>query len=210
MKVKSYESVIDKDIIEIKKYLLTMGHDDFQEVINDLVNNSFEIKSLKRKVNKRKDLQRFIFSRIKKNIDESLSFDQIEYHLVFMNILLNKDYQPMLVYKYKLLSYIINEVGFCITTYCLIRHLIKYDVSKIEMLVDNFSVKLNLSIHRYHYLASYILLLEKCYKKAYTHLEHVSIDSYLECFVPELYHYSPRLYRKYCKKMCISFNLVAI
>lgn len=210
MKVQSYESVIEKDIIEIKKYLLTMNHDDFKETINDLINTSFEIKSIKRKVNKSKDLQRFVFSEIKKKIDESMSFDQIEYHLVFMNILLNKDYQPMLVYKYKLLSYIINEVGFCITTYCLIRHLIKYDINEIEILIDTFSTKLNFNIERYHYLASYILLLEKCYKKAYIHLQHVAMDSYLECFVPDLYYYSPRLYRKYCKKMCISFNLVAI
>ena len=85
-----------------------------------------------------------------------------------------------------LLNYIIENAGFCITTYCLIRHLIKYDEKILESFIETLSSRLNLSVERYHYLACYILLLEGCYKKAYLHLEFVTMEEYLKSFIPEL------------------------
>lgn len=210
MKVRSYQSVIEKNTVDVKRYLLQISEGYWLQDIHDIVNSSFEIKSIKKKINKKKDLQLIVFSKIKKLVDDSTCFDEIEYHLVFMNILLDKYYQPLLVYKYKLLNYIIENAGFCITTYCLIRHLIKYDEKILESFVEILSSRLNLSVERYHYLASYILLLEGCYKKAYLHLEYVTMDEYLKSFIPELRNYSWRLYRKYYNRINMPLNFLMV
>lgn len=210
MKVRSYQSVVEKNIVDVKRYLLQISEGYWLHDIHDIVNSSFEIKSIKKKINKKKNLQLFVFSKIKKLVDDSTCFDEIEYHLVFMNILLDKYYQPLLVYKYKLLNYIIENAGFCITTYCLIRHLIKYDEKILESFIETLSSRLNLSVERYHYLASYILLLEGCYKKAYLHLEYVTMDEYLKSFIPELRNYSWRLYRKYYNRIDMPLDFLMV
>ena len=210
MKVRSYQSVVEKNIVDVKRYLLQISEGYWLQDIHDIVNSSFEIKSIKKKINKKKNLQLIVFSKIKKLVDDSRCFDEIEYHLVFMNILLDKYYQPLLVYKYKLLNYIIENAGFCITTYCLIRHLIKYDEKILESFIETLSSRLNLSVERYHYLASYILLLEGCYKKAYLHLEYVTMDEYLKSFIPELRNYSWRLYRKYYNRIDMPLDFLMV
>ena len=210
MKVRSYQSVVEKNIVDVKRYLLQISEGYWLQDIHDIVNSSFEIKSIKKKINKKKNLQLIVFSKIKKLVDDSTCFDEIEYHLVFMNILLDKYYQPLLVYKYKLLNYIIENAGFCITTYCLIRHLIKYDEKILESFIETLSSRLNLSVERYHYLASYILLLEGCYKKAYLHLEYVTMDEYLKSFIPELCNYSWRLYRKYYNRIDMPLDFLMV
>lgn len=210
MKVRSYQSVVEKNIVDVKRYLLQISEGYWLQDIHDIVNSSFEIKSIKKKINKKKNLQLIVFSKIKKLVDDSTCFDEIEYHLVFMNILLDKYYQPLLVYKYKLLNYIIENAGFCITTYCLIRHLIKYDKKILESFIETLSSRLNLSVERYHYLASYILLLEGCYKKAYLHLEYVTMDEYLKSFIPELRNYSWRLYRKYYNRIDMPLDFLMV
>ena len=74
-------------------------------------------------------------------------------------------------------------------------------------MIDALANRLNLDFERYHYLASYILLLEKEYKKAYLHLEYITIDHSFERFLPALYNFSPRLYLRYSKKKHMPLNL---
>lgn len=210
MKVESYQRVIEKRVVDVKQYILKISEEYCQDSINDILDECFDIRTIKKRINQKKDLQLFIFSKIKQLIDDSKSFNEIEQHLIFMNILLDKYYQPLVVYKHKLLNYIIDKAGFCITTYCLLRHLIKYNERKLEAFIEALANQLNLGIERYHYLASYILLLEGRYKSAYLHLEYVTIDEFLECFIPELYNYSPRLYKKYCKKMRMTLDVVTM
>ena len=162
MKIQSYEKVIDKDIIAVKSYLLKIGESYWKQDLDDVINSSIDIRIIRNKINKRKDLQLLIFSKIKRLIDDSVDFDEMENHLIFMNILLNAHYQPLLIYKYKLLNYIIDKGGFSVETYCLIRHLINFNEKIIESLIDALANRLNLDFERYHYLASYILLLEIC------------------------------------------------
>lgn len=210
MKLQSYEKVIDKDIVEVKKYLLNISESYWMQDLHDIVNNSMDVKIIRKKINKRKDLQLVIFSKIKKLVDKSVSLSEMEDHLIFMNILLNSYYRPLLVYKYNLLNHIIDHGGFSIETYCLLRHLIKFNEKVIEPFVEALANRLNLSMERYHYLTCYILLLEKSYKKVYLHLEYVIIDQDIERFLPALYNYSPRLYNRYCKKVNMPLNPILI
>ena len=210
MKIQSYEKVIDKDIVEVKKYLLDISESYWLQDLHDIVNNSMDVKIIRKKINKRNDLQLVIFSKIKKLVDKSVSLNEMEDHLIFMNILLNSYYRPLLVYKYNLLNHIIYNGGFSIETYCLLRHLIKFNEKVIEPFVEALANRLNLSMERYHYLTCYILLLEKSYKKVYLHLEYVIIDQDIERFLPALYNYSPRLYNSYCKKVNMPLNPILI
>lgn len=206
MKTQSYERVSDKDIIDVKKYLLEISEGYWQQDIHDIVNSSMDIKIIRKKINKRKDIQLVIYSKIKKLIDDSSSFDEIEKHLIFMNILLDTYYQPLLIYKYNFLNYIIDKGGFTIETYCLLRHLIRFNERILEDFIKSLAKRLNLSRERYHYLAVLILLLEKSYKKAYLHLEYITIDERVKYFLPALYSYSPYLYYKYSKKLHMPSN----
>lgn len=207
MKIRSYEKVIDKDIIAVKRYLLEISESYWMQDLHDIVNSSMDIKIIRKKINRRKDLQLLVYSKIKKLVDDSVDLNEMENHLIFMNILLNSHYQPLLTYKYNLLNYIIDNGGFSVETYCLIRHLINFNNKVIESLIEALANRLNLNLERYHYLATYILLLEKEYKKAYLHLEYITIDQNIEHFLPELYNFSPRLYLNYSKKVHIPLNL---
>ena len=89
MKIQSYEKVIDKDIIAVKSYLLKIGESYWKQDLDDVINSSIDIRIIRNKINKRKDLQLLIFSKIKRLIDDSVDFDEMENHLIFMNILLN-------------------------------------------------------------------------------------------------------------------------
>lgn len=210
MKIQSYERVIDKDIIEIKTYLLEISEGYWMQDIHDLVNASMDRVIIKKKLNQRKDLQLVVFSKIKKLIDQSVSYNEMENHLVMMNLLLEQYYQPLVIYKYNLLNHIINAGGFNEEIYCLLRHLIKFNANRIDIFIEALASRLNLSIERYHYLATYILLIEKKYKKAYLHLEYVTFDAKLKRYLPALYNYSPWLYHRYSKKIHMPLNPILV
>ena len=50
--------------------------------------------------------------------------------------------------------------------------------------------------------------LEKEYKKVYHYFKYISIDERIERYLPSLYNYSPRLYRKYAKMMYVPLELI--
>lgn len=53
MKVRSYQSVVEKNIVDVKRYLLQISEGYWLQDIHDIVNSSFEIKVLK-KINKKR------------------------------------------------------------------------------------------------------------------------------------------------------------
>ena len=203
---QSYWCVYDQDIISVIRYLLKLC-DDIQDV-HDLINQSMDLHMLKRKISKNKEIEILVFTRIKRLIDRVSSFEAMEYHLIMMNILIDQHFYPLLVYKYKLLNHILELGGFSVEIYCLLRHLIKYSPKVIEPFVLSVCQKLNFSQDKYYYLICRILLLEKEYKKVYHYFKYVSIDDEIERYLPALYNYNPRLYRKYAKMMYVPIELI--
>ena len=57
--MQSYWQVVDRDIIDVKRYLLTVC-EDIDEV-HDLVNQSMDIYILKKKIAKNKELEILVF-----------------------------------------------------------------------------------------------------------------------------------------------------
>ena len=77
MVVKSYEQMTDVSIMEVKTYLLIHSDGIYQQDIYDLMNTCIDVFQLKRKLNKRKDIQLWLFSNIKRYIDCSLSYNEM-------------------------------------------------------------------------------------------------------------------------------------
>lgn len=200
MKIRNYQDVIDKSIIEVKKYLLAHSEGYYQQDIHDIMNQSIDVFCLKRKLNQRKDIQVWLFSQIKKSIDQCLSYDQMEEHLIYMNILIDPFFKPLLEYKYNLFYYILNRSDFTIEIYCLLRHLLKMNFRHLDNYITSMTSLLNLSEYQYHHISSEILLLEKQYKQAYRHLPCIEFDHSLERYQKALYNYSPRQYEMLFRK----------
>ena len=94
MFARSYEQMTDVSIMEVKTYLLIHSEGVYQQDIYDLMNKCLDVSQLKRKLNKRKDLQLWLFTTIKRYIDCSLSYNEMEYHLIMMNILIHQHFRP--------------------------------------------------------------------------------------------------------------------
>lgn len=204
--MQNYWEVVDRDIVEVKRYLLIVGKDI--DEIHDLINQSMDIHILKKKIAKNKELEILVFTRIKRLIDQAVSLQEMEYNLVMMNLLIEQNFYPLLVYKYKLLNHILELGGFSVEIYCLLRHLIKFSPKVIESFVLSVCKRLNINQEKYYYLTCHILLLEKEYKKVYHYFKYISIDEKIERYLPFLYNYSPRLYRKYAKMMYVPLELI--
>lgn len=204
--MQNYWEAVDRDIVDVKRYLLIVGEDI--DEIHELVNQSMDLYILKKKIAKNKELEILVFTRIKRLIDQAISLPEIEDNLVMMNLLIDQNFYPLLVYKYKLLNHILELGGFSIEIYCLLRHLIKFSPKIIEPFVLSVSNRLNLSQEKYYYLICSILLLEKEYKKVYHYFKYISIDEKIARYLPSLYNYSPRLYRKYAKMMYVPLELI--
>lgn len=194
MLVKSYEQMSDVSIMEVKTYLLIHSEGVYQQDIHDLMNQSININQLKRKLNKRKDIQLWLFTTIKRYIDCSLSYNEMEYHLIMMNLLIHPHFRPLVEYKYNLFYYILDNSDFNLETYCLLRHLLTFKMNQLNTVILGITKYKMLSDEQTHYYASLILLLEKQYKQAYLHLPFVTLDESFKRFEKSLYNYSPSRY----------------
>ena len=194
MFARSYEQMTDVSIMEVKTYLLIHSEGVYQQDIYDLMNKCLDVSQLKRKLNKRKDLQLWLFTTIKRYIDCSLSYNEMEYHLIMMNILIHQHFRPLVEYKYNLFYYILDKSSFNLETYCLLRHLLTFKMNQLNKVILGMTNYKMLSDEQTHYYASLILLLEKQYKQAYLHLPFTTIDESFKRFEKSLYNYSPYRY----------------
>lgn len=207
MKTRSYEQVTDKSIIDVKRYLLQHSKGYYQQDIHDIMNSCIDVATLKRKMNKRADIQLWLFSQIKKQIDQSINYDDMENHLIMMNLLIAQDYPPLLEYKYRLFYYILDGSHLSLDIYCLLRHLINYRKTRLEEFIKSIAVYQLFDDDQFHHLASEIYLLEQKYRQAYRHLPYVALDPSLQRFEQALYNYSPMQFEKlFFRQPVLSFR----
>ena len=195
MFARSYEQMTDVSIMEVKTYLLIHSEGVYQQDIYDLMNTCIE------------DLQLWLFTTIKRYIDCSLSYNEMEYHLIMMNILIHQHFRPLVEYKYNLFYYILDHSDFNIEIYCLVRHLLTFKMNQLNQVILGMTHYKMMSDEQTHYQASLILLLEKQYKQAYFHLPFVTLDEAFKRFEKSLYNYSPYRYEMlYHKDKTYSLN----
>ena len=82
MFARSYEQMTDVSIMEVKTYLLIHSEGVYQQDIYDLMNKCLDVSQLKRKLNKRKDLQLWLFTTIKR-YGISSYYDEYSYSSTF-------------------------------------------------------------------------------------------------------------------------------
>lgn len=200
MKKQSYQSITDKTITDIKVYTLAIAPSRYEQEVADIVNTSIDAYSLKKKLNQRKDIALAIFINIKKCLDQADSLLELEEHLVYMNILLDAYFKPVVSYKYNLFQYLVKEQYFNIDIYCILRHLIKFNNAILPEFIRYMTKLSNQSSYSYHYLATTIYCIEHDYKKAYQHIQYISFDNELEVYRRRLYNYSPYKYHRCIQK----------
>lgn len=196
MKQLQYQVVTDKSIMETKVYLLALAKGPLQQDIYDIINASIDNLALQRKLTKRKDIMLFIFNSIKKTLDKATQLEDFEQHLVYLNILLDPHFKPMLQYKYNLFQTIIKNNNFTPDTYCILRHLIQWNKKQIPDFIKYVVARLPIGEQQYHTLATAIHCIEGQYKQAYQHLTIIEFDYCLEPYRQGLYHYSVYKYYK--------------
>ncbi|MFV0393696.1 MAG: hypothetical protein ACK5LC_04780 [Coprobacillaceae bacterium] len=196
MKYKSYETCINKSIMEVKMYLLLLVGGTYQQEVHDIVNNSIDIKQLQKQLRKRTDISLVIFTSIKKALDEADTFSILEDHLVYLNLLLDPLFPPVIKYKYNLFNYILDSEDFTVQSYCILRHLLKFNENTINDFIQYMCNKKQLTNEEYHYLASEIFCVEHLYGDAYQHLPYVSFDEHLQKYKFPLYQYSPYKFKR--------------
>lgn len=195
----SYEQQMDKTITEVKMYILLLVG-NHQQDIYDIVNRSLDTKQLQRKIMKRQDLALLIFTKIKKALDEAESLAVLEEHLVYLNILLDPLFPPVVRYKYNLFQYIVLYQDFTIQSYVILRHLLKFELRNLEEFIIYMCERSHKSVEEYHYLASEIYCIEHLYDDAYSHLTHVVFDEHLQKYKFSLYQYSPYKFKRIVEK----------
>ena len=210
MIIRSYEQVIDKSIMEVKMYLLMHSQGYYQIEIHDLMNSAIDVYQLKRKLNKRQDIQLWLFSEIKKCIDQSQTYDEMEQHLVMMNLLIDRYFKPLLEYKYNLFYYILQRQDLTIDIYCLLRHLVVLKTSQLDDFIKSITALKQISEYEYHHISSEILLLEKQYRLAYKHLPYIHFDESLSRYQKALYNYSPIKFERLFHEDELSLQLLPV
>jgi hypothetical protein len=133
---------------------------------------------------------------LKKALDEADTLTILEEHLVYLNILLDPLFSPVVRYKYNLFQYIVLHQDFTVQSYCILRHLLKFKLQNLNEFITYMCERSHKSKEEYHYLAGEIYCIEHLYDDAYEHLKYVSFDEYLERYKFALYQYSPYKFKK--------------
>ena len=192
MKQQNYSSITDKSIMEVKMYVLQLVSGKLEQDIHDIINSSIDTTKLQKRIMKRKDIALYIFICIKKQIDAAKSFIEIEEHLIYLNILLDSCFKPVMNYKYNLFQYILITVE----TYCILRHLIKWNKKQLPDFLEYMKNSIGIIEEQFHLLATTIYCIEQNYKLAYVHLTYIEFDYSLEKYRHSLQWYSPYKYYK--------------
>lgn len=196
MKQRDYYLVTDKSIIEVKMFVLSFVEGTLKQDIHDIINSSIDIHNLQKRIMKRKDIALYIFTCIKKQIDIAETFIEMEEYLIYMNLLLDSCFKPVLSYKYNLFQYILTKGAFTIDTYCILRHLISWNKKQLPNFLEYMKNRLYINEEQFHLLATTIYCMEQNYKLAYKHLSYIEFDYSLEMYRHSLQCYSPYKYYK--------------
>lgn len=196
MKTKNYHQVTDKSIMEVKQYLLAIApnHQD----VDDIVNSSMDIYEIKKNLHKNAKLELAVFSKIKACLDQSQDFDEMEHHLIFLNLIFYQHFHPVRLYEYRLFQYIMDHQALTLETYCIMRHLIEFKGKVLPEFILYLCSKMEVE-GATDLLIAEVLCLEHEYRYVYPYLQNIDLDD-LGIFQKGLYHYSPYKYHRVLRK----------
>ncbi len=199
MECKRYESAIDKSIIELKKYLINNLTEKQMMAYAKILNRSYSNGDLKYLINADKGIQLAIFSMIKCRINAAGNLSELEEELIYLNLLIDKNFKVALEYKYRLFNSLIKTGTLDERVMMIIRHLVNYRISIIDDLVDYLAKRQSLSSRQSEVIKVKVYIIEGEFKKAFSAITINDIDGFGE-YSKLLSDYSPRKYQRRIKK----------
>ncbi len=196
---KSYFQSINKEVVDVKKYVLALSKDTvIEKDVSNLVLYSLDTSMIKRKIHKNKFVETTLFLLIKSNIETASTIEQLEEQLIYMNLLLEET-NTIRKYKDNLQKHIVENSDFDTSIYCLIRHLVPFKEKKVKNIIKYlYSIQGSTKV-KYHQESLKIYCIEHCYKEAMLHSQYVdTVENQL--YIRQLELYNPILYYFISKK----------
>lgn len=196
MKYKSYEKMYQKDIWEIKEFLLRFAAYYQIDDLKDRLYLARDLPEIKKIIGHYpQQVQRRLFSFIKAFFEANQDLEQ---QLIYMHLLLNWKDPIYSAYRIKMKQRLESFQTTYLTTdlYVLMRHLLP-NFTKVKTYYLS-SLKENDEIQNYFLCEIY--LVEEDYQMAYTYLKGCRYEGALKQYDASLKAYSPLKYRLYAQK----------
>lgn len=196
MKFKSYQAMYERDIWEIKEFLLRFAAYYRFEVLAEKIYMAKNIGEIHRIINKTALYQQRLFTYIKKYFDTT---NEIEKQLVYMRLLIDWQFNLYMFYRKKMMCKLQNMMPHYLTSdiYVLVRHLLPKGKAHRQAFIEMYS---DISDEVQNYFLCEIYLIEEDYKMAYTYLKACRYEGVLRDYDFELKTYSSLKYRLYAQK----------
>lgn len=151
--------------------------EDYQDVLN----NALSLEQLQLNIKDHMKIQRYLFEKLKKCADLATDYLELERYIIYMNVLIDHRYPPLIKYKQSLFEYILacREDYFTSDEYCVIRHLIPFKEENINTILEIGWQGLSKNNILYQIFTCEIYLIEGQYSKARQYLEEIGFISLL-------------------------------
>lgn len=202
MKFKSYEEMYQRDIWEVKKFLLRFASHYRFEGLAQQIYMAADMEELYGYLNHSTLYQQRLFRYIQGQFGES---HQLEKQLVYMRLLLDWNFSLYANYRRKMLTHLKGLIANYLTSeiYVLLRHLLPKGKSVRRCFIERYS---NLADEVQNYFLCEIYLIEEDYKMAYTYLKVCRYEGILKAYDEDLKAYSWIKYRLYAQKQPLFFK----
>lgn len=189
---QDYQTVTQVTDGQVKSYLLSIGHQYIDELIDFMSIQKFY------RWFQQPEIKQYFYIQSLKALYQSHNYDEMEYHLIMMNQLY--DYDSYLEIKEQLF-YKLTKKTITINEYCVLRHLFPFTknnlIRLLNQLYNEYGVsekecaRICLLENQYHLAYQYLLLLDDCDdEKLLDVLCHFSLRDYVSL----LHHYSKKDY----------------
>lgn len=153
---------------------------------------SESLEQLQLNIQDNKVMSDYFFKKLKYGADQADHYIELERFVVYMNVLLGDHYEPLKLYKSKLLTLILDHIQDYFTSdeYCVIRHLVSFDIDKI---IELGTKSLYNQGNDKKYFICEIYLLEQCYDKASLLLPSLKMEGVLEDYKEDYLKYQRKI-----------------
>lgn len=196
MKYQSYEKMYERDIWELKRFLMKFVSTYQMPYFLEWIYLARDLADLRDLVQQHSVMQVRLFHFIKKQFDVT---QELEEQLIYMRLLLDWEEEHYQIYRQKMRIYLQSLATSYWTSdiYVLWRHLFSSPKQALKALQWRTDDELQ------RYFLCEIYLIEENYKKAYTYLKDCRYEGALKQYDSCLKAYSPLKYYLYAQKQTI-------
>lgn len=181
MKRKNYNESRNISFEELKDVVFRIMKDSSYLEYYDVLNNSESYEQLILNVQDSTRVHQYLFKQLKYLADCAKDYLELEKYVVYMDLLIDPRYPPLIKYKNNLLAYIFKcrEDYFTSDEYCVIRHLIPFKRENLDEIIMMGWEGLYSDNILYKIFTCEIYLIEGQYSKAKKYIEEIGFVSLL-------------------------------